>query len=400
MITSDLFNNKTDCCGCELCSLVCTKQIIKMQEDEEGFLYPSIVDESACINCRLCLTVCPEKTPGRESHTPISSYGGYVNDAQSVRASSSGAFATALSQAFVRRGGVVYGVRYSSDYKSIVFDRADNEGPLDLFRTSKYAQAYKNDIYKKVQADLKEGYKVLFIGLPCEVSALYHYIKHPNDLYTISLICHGPTSQKVHRQFCQSITELKDAESIDSLSLRYKKTGWKPYYINAHFNNGKDYDCEFGKTDYDVAFKYMKRPSCSVCQYKLGNDKFGLIADLVLGDYHAVEKESHAYNPWGVSQATALTDKGVEMMEYLGEIATLMPISKKEITSTNIALRAPIPPKKNHDRFVSVFINKGLHSASRDPLVQMEICLNKSKRTVKRVLVKVRDLVKRSINNI
>lgn len=395
MITSDLFKNKADCCGCELCSLVCAKQIIKMQEDEEGFLYPCIVDESSCINCNLCLKVCPEKSPGREPHTPLSSFGGYVNDAQSVKASSSGAFATALSQLFIRNRGVVYGVRYSSDYESIVYDRADNVEALDLFRTSKYAQAYKNDVYKQVQLDLKKGNKVLFIGLPCEVSALYHLIKKSNNLYTVSLICHGPTSQKVHRQFCETITKQNKAEYIDSLSLRYKQSGWKPYYAYVHFNNGMEYNCEFNKTDYDVAFKFMKRPSCSVCQYKLGNTEFGLVADLVLGDYHAVRRESTAYNPWGVSQATALTDKGVEMMNLLGEQSTLMPISRKEISSTNIALRAAIPPKKNRNRFARVFENKGLHAASKDPLVQMEIRVNKSKRFVKSILVRVRDFVKR-----
>jgi ferredoxin len=34
--------NKEDCCGCGACKAVCPLGIIKMKQDEEGFLYPEI----------------------------------------------------------------------------------------------------------------------------------------------------------------------------------------------------------------------------------------------------------------------------------------------------------------------------------------------------------------------
>ena len=102
MITSDLYQRKQYCCGCELCSIVCPKHIIEMREDKEGFLYPHIVDESACINCKLCLTVCPEKSAGRQPNQPQTSFGGYVNEEQAVKGSSSGGFSTAIGKAFVK----------------------------------------------------------------------------------------------------------------------------------------------------------------------------------------------------------------------------------------------------------------------------------------------------------
>lgn len=393
MITSNLYQKKQDCCGCELCSLVCPKQIIEMWEDEEGFLYPRVKDESACVDCNRCISVCPVKSSGRESQTPQFSYGGFVNDLQAVKASSSGGFATAISRSFINCGGIVYGVRYSSDCKSIVYDRADNVASLDGFMTSKYAQAYKKGIYLDIKKDLKEGKKVLFVGLPCEVSALYHYVNNQENLFTISLICHGPTSQKVHRQFCEQIIKKNGAKYIEHMSLRYKKRGWKPYYILARFNNGKEYLCEFAKTDYDVAFQYLKRPSCSVCRYKLGNLEFGLVADLVLGDYHAVRKDRPEYNSWGVSQATALTNKGKELMSLLDNQATLLPISENVIATTNIALRAPIPSKKHRNKFSSVFCDKGLHKACNLLVVQYEKRKRKAIKSVKRLLVKFRNAV-------
>ena len=364
-----------------------------MQEDEEGFLYPHIVNEEACINCKRCLTVCPEKSAGRQPNQPQNSFGGFVNEEQAVKGSSSGGFSTAIGKAFVNVGGVVYGVRYSEDFLSIVYDRADNVEALELFRTSKYAQAFKKDVYTNVKKDLKDGKKVLFVGLPCEVSALYHFVKDTENLYTVSLICHGPTSQKIHRQFCEGILKDSHAESIQYFSQRYKKTGWKPYYLVAKFNNGAGYSQEFNKSEYDVAFKYLKRPSCSACRYKLGNAEFGLVADLILGDYHSVKKNSPGYNSWGVSQATILTDKGEYLMGLIKERCTLVPISQKLIASTNIALRAPVPLKKYRRQFASAFIKKGLHVASKHPLVQFEIKKNKTQREIKRFLVIVRNIV-------
>lgn len=48
---------KNSCCGCEACRQICPVQCIEMQEDEEGFLYPKVVDE--CIQCGKCLSACP-----------------------------------------------------------------------------------------------------------------------------------------------------------------------------------------------------------------------------------------------------------------------------------------------------------------------------------------------------
>ena len=48
---------KEKCCGCGVCELICPKQAITMQSDEEGFLYP-FVDMKKCIKCSLCEKKC------------------------------------------------------------------------------------------------------------------------------------------------------------------------------------------------------------------------------------------------------------------------------------------------------------------------------------------------------
>ncbi len=56
-----LFYSKDECCGCTACSLVCSRQIIEMKCDDEGFEYPFLVDIERCIRCQQCIDVCPQK---------------------------------------------------------------------------------------------------------------------------------------------------------------------------------------------------------------------------------------------------------------------------------------------------------------------------------------------------
>lgn len=37
-----IYKNKENCCGCSACYSICPVGAIKMEEDDEGFLYPSI----------------------------------------------------------------------------------------------------------------------------------------------------------------------------------------------------------------------------------------------------------------------------------------------------------------------------------------------------------------------
>ena len=55
-----LYKKKQECCGCAACFAICPKDAITMIEDEEGFEYPRI-DESKCIKCYKCISVCAFK---------------------------------------------------------------------------------------------------------------------------------------------------------------------------------------------------------------------------------------------------------------------------------------------------------------------------------------------------
>lgn len=194
-----LFHRKNECCGCEACANVCPKGIIEMQADDEGFFYPRITNYQKCIHCHRCEKVCPIKNVSEVSDFQERAVAGYSLSQKEVKASASGGLGTAIAKGFIKNGGIVYGVTYTSDFRGIEYSRARILTELEQFRTSKYAQSRKKDIFLKVKLDLDAGNKVLFVGLPCDTYALQLFLgKKYENLYVCSLICHGPTSVLVH----------------------------------------------------------------------------------------------------------------------------------------------------------------------------------------------------------
>ena len=65
-----LFTDKANCCGCSACFAVCPKRAIVMKTDEEGFLYPVVMQEQ-CIRCYRCINVCAFKADQRKKGVDV-----------------------------------------------------------------------------------------------------------------------------------------------------------------------------------------------------------------------------------------------------------------------------------------------------------------------------------------
>ena len=388
MTTKDLYIYPEDCCGCEACAQICPKNNIEMRQDLEGFYYPSITNEDNCVNCGRCIAVCPMKNPSRKTQGIRNSFGGYSNDHLRIRQSASGGFAYTISSLLISHGGVVYGVRYSeNDIRMIEYTRCDTMEQLLSTRGSKYVQSRKKIVFKLVQKDLKNGLIVLFIGLPCEVAALYRFLGNNTDnLYTINLICHGPTSMKVHSEFISQLLKENKHSLIKDFSVRYKKTAWKPYFIHAVFEDNTNYCTEFANTEYGVAFQNLKRPSCAKCRFKVYDKDFGISADLTIGDFHLAQNGMPHYNSWGSSQVSSHSDKGDFLLEMLKKDMTLFPITEKEAVLYNKAFYKPTYVRWNRRIFSAVFIRKGLKMACEHWSVSLINDFVKIKRLLKGII--------------
>ena len=354
----NLYENKVECCGCEACANTCPVSIIEMKPDGEGFLYPSITDESKCINCHKCENVCPIKQIAVVENFQEKAFAGYADTDDEIKTCASGGLATAISRSFIKNGGVVYGVQYGVGCEEVYFSRATSEDELERFKTSKYVQAHKYNVYGNVLKDLKSMRRVLFIGLPCECYALQLFLgKSYENLYVCSLICHGPTSQAVHVQYCKKIKSEYPGE-IAEFSVRYKKDGWKPYYIRAKFKEGYEYLEKFAEATYGIAFLYLKRPSCNVCQIKRNK----IHSDITIGDYHlAFGGQVMPYNFNGVSSCIIHTNKGKELLLKLNAFH-LEKVTVKSVLYSEAYYKA-IPARKNRAEFGRTFSDFGLDAA-------------------------------------
>lgn len=392
IITSDLYKRAEDCCGCEVCAASCPKGIIEMKPSSDGFMYPVAIAPDKCIDCNLCIKVCPVKNPftGQKA---VSHFGGYSKSENDIRKSASGAMASIISKAFIEKDGVVYGVKYSDDFLTSEYTRCSSLKDIDALRGSKYSQSRKHNIFHKIKNDLKFDRRVLFIGLPCEVQALKLFLRvNYTNLYTAALICHGPTSPTVQTEYITNITN-KVGSKVKEFTLRDKPKGWKPYFIKATFDDGSIFQEEFHPSVYGIAFKELKRQSCAVCKFKLNYHESHINADIIIGDFHGATP-SDPQSKLGVSQSSVLTSKGEELISMSLDQLTLSTITPHKAIHYNRALYSTIKPRWNRNQFAKTMAKDGLLAACQLRSITLIDQYEALVGYIKHILVKVKRFIK------
>lgn len=331
--------DKKRCCGCSACVQRCPKQCISMRRDNEGFLYP-IVDTTLCVNCGLCEKVCPIINEN-EPRKPLKSYAAYSKD-EGIRAqSSSGGIFTLLAEETIKKGGVVFGVKFNKEWMPI-FSYAETSEGIAPFRGSKYVQAIVGNAYKEAEIFLKAGRKVLFTGTPCQIAGLKNYLhKEYDNLLTVDIICHGVPSPKVWDMYLkETCSRLIDAmpdgknsvvsatggeykSCIEAISFRSKITGWKKYSFQLKLNfstsDGKK-TVVFSETLDKNAFMRVflcdaiLRPSCYSCPAKQGKSH----SDITIADLWGINNIDSTFdNNKGTSAVLLNTEEGVTIYKNL-----------------------------------------------------------------------------------
>lgn len=347
--------NRQECCGCTACESVCGHNAITMHADQEGFMYPK-VHEKACVGCGLCMKVCPVANKCENDAPYVKSYGGYSTDKRVMDACASGGIATTLSIDTIRKGGVVFGVRFNEAYKETEYCTARTEDELWKLCSSKYVQPNKVGIYKQVKEELKKDIPVLFVGCPCDVAALVRYLrKDYKNLLTCELFCAGITSAKVVEGY-RVFREKKVGSKLLAFNVRNKEKGWFVQHIKEEYQNGKVfYKNHFG-TYLGYGFLNFRRPSCYHCQYK----KNMTMCDIKVGDFWGIKDTDPYWNPKGVSVILAKTQKGLEALKTLTDFL-LIEIDNTKATVNNAGFMGH--PNENllkrRNRFAHFFINQG-----------------------------------------
>ena len=258
---------RKSCCGCTACESICGKKAISMKADKEGFMYP-IVNKGLCVDCGLCVKVCPVSNECVDKKPYIKSYGGYSTNERIINSCASGGVATALSISTIENGGVVFGVQFNKNYDSAEYIKVETIDRLWSLCSSKYVQPSKSGVYVQVRNELSTGRKVLFVGCPCDIAGLKRYLhKDFDNLLTCELFCAGVTTNKLLVDYCY-MREKKVGAKLIAFNVRNKEKGWFVEHIKEEYADGTTYFKNHFGTYLGYGFLTFRRPSCYHCQYK------------------------------------------------------------------------------------------------------------------------------------
>lgn len=352
--------SKKDCCGCSACAAACPVGAISMVPDNEGFLYPEINNE-LCIDCGKCVKVCSFcDTYATSAGACDSEYYAVVHGEQKVlKVSRSGGIFFAIANAFLLRGGVVYGVALDDEFYARTI-RIDSVSELERLQGSKYVQSDKGASFESVINDLKNNTPVLYSGTACEISGLISCVRacgaSDELLYTCDLVCHGTPSPKLWRDNLDHI-EKKLGGKPDSVRFRDKSVGWAPHIESYTKGNKTVYANRYTSVFYSDA---ALRPSCSSCHFC----NFERCADITLADFWGVEKLGLPINTCaGVSCLMVSTLKGKELFESAKNDVKFYPVKREDTLQPN--LNRPSPASPQRDAFWEDYSSRGYIAASK-----------------------------------
>ena len=246
---------------------------------------------------------------------------GHLKNEQELNTVTSGGLATALEKYVIQNGGVAYAVTYTPDYRDAEYIEVTNQETVERAKGTKYIQAKTRlssgvSVYDACIENLKKGTLVLFTGLPCNVYKLKRMIdtQQVDDtrLYTVDLICHGPTHKEVQEQFVEFLEE-KYQSRLSSLNLRTKDYGWKTAYIRADFENGQTYIEKFNTSYFGIAFNLYPKNCAYKCIFK-GDNR---LSDITIGDHWGIASDAPSFHINGTSVGFVHTEKAEQLLKEL-----------------------------------------------------------------------------------
>ena len=407
--------DKHDCCGCEACMQACPKRCISLERDKEGFLYP-IVNTNICVECGVCERVCPVINTGEQTF-PLQVWAARNEDEEIRRQSSSGGIATKLAEKIIDEGGVVFGV-IMTEQCEVIHTFTETKAGLKAFRGSKYIQSRVGESFKQAKEFLKAGRKVLFIGTPCQISGLKHFLrKDYSTLYTVDFICHGVPSPGVFKWYIQeevnkyvsarkgrnnSVSfspihsipkgdiQLPEGLKVVDIHFRDKREGWKKYSFVLQLAeasaDGKKNTVSFSSNVSENIFlkgfcsDLYLRPSCHKCpvrSYRSGSDL--TIADFWGQEYMFPEFD----NDTGTSCVIVKTTKGQTLFSSVKHIKKEIK-ALEQVLSFNPSLIESKPEGMQRRKF---WRNVGKYSFSETCQVAMKLTIfERVMAKIKRVL--------------
>lgn len=349
--------DKTKCCGCSACANICPVTAIKMEPDEEGFLYPN-VDTDTCINCGKCNKVCPiinalEPTPFERKV--------YIcqNKNEKIRLdSTSGGVFSALAKYVLDRNGYVFGAEFDENW-TVIHGYTQNEDELGRFRGSKYVQSNACDSFRLVKEFLEENQWVLFSGTPCQIGGLHNFLgKEYEKLILMDIVCFSISSPGVWKAYLSHLeaTDKIDISKVKRIKFRDKtKYGYEYTLMTFYDEKGKELYSS-GPESNQMLRSFVSntstRPSCYDCKFK----KVNRVSDFTAWDcYNVYRYDTDLDDNKGTSHVLIHNQKAEDMLEELSSVLLLKNVDLEKAVMSEPAMIQCAEPNEKRAQFFQEF---------------------------------------------
>ncbi|NDV47271.1 4Fe-4S dicluster domain-containing protein [Paludibacter sp. 221] len=315
------------CYGCGVCNMACPKNIISIKLNADGFYEPE-VDNSLCIECGLCLSVCAYNDDNislPEKRVEIKSYASWSKNDKVRYDCSSGGIGFEIGKYLLENGYKACGVRYNAHSKRAEHFIAYEPKEYLASIGSKYIQSYTVDAFSQVNK--KEKY--LITGTPCQIDSFRRYIKKfkvEDNFVLMDFFCHGVPSMLMWEKYLKSIEN--QTGNIHSVSWRDKQFGWHDSWAMNISGEKSNHFSLFTKGN--LFYKFFLSDTClgkacyDKCKYKLAKSS----ADIRIGDLWG---NTYRHNEEGVSGLIVFSERGKEIIENM-QICKLQEITTEIVT--------------------------------------------------------------------
>lgn len=354
--------NKKNCTGCRMCEQICPVNAIKMIENEEGFIEPT-VDEKKCINCGICSKKCPQLNDIEYKRLEnLEVYAAKNRNIDEQKKSSSGGVFSAIANYVLENEGIVYGCAFNKEF---VAEHIGIQKKNELYKLkgSKYVQSNTMDTFNNVKEYLNKNKIVAYSGTPCQIAGLKNFLgKEYENLITIDLLCHGVPSPKTFKEYIKYL-ENKSGKKIQNYEFRNKeKQYWNlGYKIKITFEEN---EAKFINGDEDIytnAFSkgIMLREVCYNCKYT-NNKRMG---DITLGDFWGVDKTyPKLYDKNGVSVILVNTLKGKEILDKIKKEIIIDEVEYEEVENYADTLKQSCERNDERNKIFEKIEKEGIYN--------------------------------------
>lgn len=303
-----------NCSGCGACAIICPRNAITLQLDQEGF-YTAAIDDTRCIHCGKCESVCVCE----EVHDATQLKNSKVLAAQSkstsvVNSSTSGGIAYEMAKSAFLEGMGVVGVVYNFEHNRAQSVLAKSLNDIERFRGSKYIQSYTINAFKEMLSDMKKNPEIRYLvfGTPCQIYGIASVLERQqlrDRAVLVDLFCHGVPSYLVWDEYIDSVCRRLNTLKLSNINFRDKSIGWHNFVMRVSSETG-EYKASSEEDLFYHAFfdNVLLARACYTCSVRQDISK----ADIRLGDYWGRRFQAHED---GVSAILILSGRGEAFLQ-------------------------------------------------------------------------------------